>query len=136
MIVRHRVATLLPILSSLVSLGSLVVPPAERRERIGRVTKEVRRWDNINKILAQLLPSVVNRLPGSLCSSVSDDEPINRPVPPLNLRSSVPFPVLSSRFRSTSLSSHNRRNEVTVGSGVTEVERQRVKKEPTRRVRT
>lgn len=87
-------------LCSLVSLGSLVVPPAERRERIGRVTKEVRRWDNINKILAQLLPSVVNRLPGSLCSSVSDDEPIKPSCPtaqPPLLRSfpgsfvSVPF---------------------------------------------
>ena len=44
------------------------------------------RWDNINKILAQLLPSVVNRLPGSLCSSVSDDEPITV-LSHLNLRS-------------------------------------------------
>lgn len=80
------------------------------------MTKEVRRWDNINKILAQLLPSVVNRLPGSLCSSVSDDEPITV----LSLRSvssgslflhlTSPVPHVTFSF------SYGREPEVTVGS--------------------
>lgn len=62
------------------------------------------RWDNINKILAQLLPSVVNRLPGSLCSSVSDDEPITV----LSHRSTSAPPFLSRFFRLGSLPLHSR----------------------------
>lgn len=51
-----------------------------------------------------IIPSVVNRLPGSLCSSVSDDEPITV----LSHRSTSAPPFLSRFFRLGSVPLHSR----------------------------
>lgn len=53
---------------------------------------------------SSLTPSVVNRLPGSLCSSVSDDEPITV----LSHRSTSAPPFLSRFFRLGSVPLHSR----------------------------